>query len=342
MIRIVNWLLTRKCNLNCHYCAIVKDYDSKPEDYPDMAYYHKNEMGTQMILNALAKFANHNPDCFHIFYGGEPLLRKDIAEIIEFCHRHAIHYTIISNNTGNVTTLRDALIVNVGKLKGFTASIDPIFINDDVRSSDRYRKSIEGLNSLMQIKDLCDDVVAEITIMNEDIPYIHEAVKRLSHEGINCDVTFVDIAKSEYYDFSNLSDEGNLVEKNEELAYQLMNILSDDTIDVHMKNYLIPAIYKILPSDMDCEIEKDLHNVTIDADGSVRLCLRIRGVLTPTNVGVNDLLDSNGNLNKIAHRLIIQDKENLCERCNHTCQLMSKYLNDKNLDAGALLHLDRR
>ncbi len=343
MIRIVNWLLTRRCNLNCEYCAIVKDYHNKPEEYPDMKHYHKNEMSATMVINALAKFMKHNPDCFHIFYGGEPLLMKGLSEIINYCHRHEIHYTIISNNTEELIPVRDKLLNAVGgKLKGFTASIDPIFTDKHHPDTDRYRKSIQGLHSLRGMKEYCDDLVAEITVMRDDVEHLYNAVKKLSGYGISSDITFVDIAKSDYYDFSNVTEERELVDISPELAYELMDILAEDELNVHMKSFLIPAIYKILPSNMDCEIEKDLHNVSIDADGSVRLCLRIRGVMTPMTTRVSDLIDSDGNINRVAHHLIAMDKAALCKQCNHTCHLMSKYLNDKNLDPHELVHLDRR
>lgn len=342
MIRIVNWLLTRKCNLNCDYCAIVKDYHGKPAEYPDMKHYRENQMGTTSILNALARFQEHNPQCFHIFYGGEPLLRNDLAEILQFCHRHAIHYTVISNNTREIAPLLEKLVNQVRKLKGYTASIDPILVDEDTTFSDRLAKTRAGFETLLWMREYCDDVVAEITIMNEDKHLIHKLVQFLSKCGINSDITFVDIAKTEYYDFSNVRVPGDLVYKSPELAYQMMNILTDDDLDIHMKEYLIPATYKILPSDMDCEIEKDLHNVTIDADGSVRLCLRIRGVNAPENIHMNNLIDSEGYVNPIAHKLIVKDKVRYCQGCNHTCHLMSKYLNDHNLEANELVHLDRR
>jgi hypothetical protein len=93
---------------------------------------------------------------------------------------------------------------------------------------------------------------------------------------------------------------------------------------------------------MDCKIEKSLHNVTIDADGSVRLCLRIRGTETPSLVNMKDLLDSSGQINGVAHKLIARDKEKYCELCNHTCLLMSKIIDDGNLEPFDLVHLDRR
>lgn len=343
MIRIVNWLLTRKCNLNCDYCAIVKDYHGKPDEYPDMKDYHKNELAANSILNALVKFQKHNPDCFHIFYGGEPMLRKDLAEILQICHRHDIHYTVISNNTKEVQPLVKKLIKQVGKLKGYTASIDPILVAEDTPYSDRLAKTRQGFEFLLDMREHCDDVVAEVTVMKEDQHLIHKLVQFLSRCRINSDITFVDFAKTEYYDFSNIrGGTGQLVYQTPELAYQMMKLLIDDELDIHMKDYLIPATYKILPANMDCEIEKDLHNVTIDADGSVRLCLRIRGVNAPHLIHVSDLINYDGYVNPLAHKLIIKDKVKYCHGCNHTCQLMSKYLNDKNLDPYELVHLDRR
>jgi MoaA/NifB/PqqE/SkfB family radical SAM enzyme len=192
------------------------------------------------------------------------------------------------------------------------------------------------------MKDYCKDVVAEVTVMREDQHLLYRLVKYLSKQGINSDVTFIDIAKTRYYDFSNVSNPELVVNQSPELANQMMNILIDEDIDVHMKNYLIPETYKILPSNMDCEIEKGLHNVTIDADGTVRLCLRIRGIHTPQNVMVTDLIDLAGHVNPVAHRLICKDKAQLCKLCNHTCHLMSKVINQKNLGPEELVHLDRR
>jgi molybdenum cofactor biosynthesis enzyme MoaA len=342
MIRIVNWILTRKCNLNCDYCAIVKDYPEKPKEYPDMKHYLKNELSTTSILNALAKFKNHNSDCFHIFYGGEPMLKKGLAEIIQFCHRHDIHYTIISNNTIEIQPAVQKLIKQVGKLRGYTASIDPILVADKPILTDRLRKSKEGFEFLKWMKDHCDDVVAEITVMREDRHLIYKLVEYLSRWGINSDITFIDIAKSPYYDFSNINSVHSLVKQSPEIADQILRMMINDDLDIHMKRNLLPATFAILPSNMDCELEKSLHNVTIDADGSVRLCLRIRGVETPENVHVSDLITTDGYINNIAHKLIIKDKQNYCKLCNHTCLLMSKIIDDGNLDAFDLVHLDRR
>ena len=83
-IQIISWLLTRRCNIDCWYCAIVKDYVGKPQSYPDMKHYLRQEMTTEYVIETLKKIKLHNPDAFHILYGGEPTLRKDLPDIINF------------------------------------------------------------------------------------------------------------------------------------------------------------------------------------------------------------------------------------------------------------------
>jgi MoaA/NifB/PqqE/SkfB family radical SAM enzyme len=343
MIRIANWLLTRKCNLDCDYCAIVKNYSDKPNEYPDIQYYHKHQMNTEYVIEGLKKCRIHNPDMFHIFYGGEPLLRKDLGDIIEFCNKNKIHYTIISNNSRTIEPLIRFLFEKI-EVEGFTASIDPVFLQkgDEVLDKDRWLKSIGGVELLSELKPYCKDVVAEITVTNDDVHLLYELVKTLSEKfGINSDITFVDIAKTPFYDFSNIKDENLLVKRSPVLAEQFQKLMDSD-FDIHMKNSLLPIIWEILPSELDCSIEKSIHNITIDSDGSIRLCLRIRGVHTPKLVTINNLLDNKGKMSSIAHAAIKKDKREYCKFCNHTCQIMSKLIDTRDSGVDQLIHSERR
>ncbi|MFW9871820.1 MAG: radical SAM protein [Candidatus Thorarchaeota archaeon] len=341
-IHIVNWLLTRKCNLECDYCAIVKNYKNKPKEYPDMKHYFKNEMSTDYVIDVLTLFKLHNPHAFHIFYGGEPLLRKDLPDIINYCNNNNIHYTIISNNTKNIQPLIDRLFEKTSYVQGFTSSVDPVFNSLDCPNEDRVIKSIEGFKRLVEIKKkgLIKDVVAEITAMRHNVFKLYDLVQMLSNEGINSDITFIDISKNPYYDFSNITNKNLLVSQEESLWD--MALLTKSPFDIHMKKKLLPKIYEILPSNMDCKIENKLHNVTIDADGSVRLCLRIRGVTTPNNVKAHELFSSDRSISKFAHMHIIEDKKKFCELCNHTCYLMSQIIDEEESEVRGLIHKNKR
>lgn len=350
MIQIVNWLLTRKCNLTCDYCAIVKDYPGMPTTYPPMKHYIKNEMSTDVVINALANFKNHNPEMFHIFYGGEPLLRKDLPDIINFCNENEIYYTIISNNTPEIQPLIRRLFKETDYVEGFTSSVDPhalmkipSYITHDV--FDMIQKSIEGLKQLKDIQARGDvkDVVAEITVMNNNLSYLEELVTTLSENEIYSDITFVDIAKSPYYDFSNVSDKDALVKPTFELARMFQRMLDNDHLLIHMKDVLLPMMFDTLPSNFDCELEKGVHNVTVDADGKMRLCLRIRGELS-THIHVSEIFEKENPslITKKFYDLLTYDKTSFCRLCNHSCLMMSKHIDKHGDIEGELAHKDKR
>ena len=343
-IRIVNWLLTRKCNLNCDYCAIVKNYIEKPSVYPDMSYYIKNEMSTEVIINGLKLLKQHNSNIFNIFYGGEPMLRNDLPEIIKFCNENEIFYTIISNNTPEVQPLIKKLFDKVGYVEGFTSSVDPM-ANDLNLKESRVIKSIEGLKRLKEIqaKGLVKDVVAEITVMKSNAHNLHNLVSTLSKDEIYSDITFVDIAKSQYYDFSNITDK-NILVKQEDIAKILLDIMNDKKLLVHMKETLFPIMFYSLPSEFDCKLEDGIHNITIDADGSLRLCIRIRGIFLPNQINLSNIFDKEdiSTVSKYFYDLLCLEKKNLCKLCNHSCLMMSQYIDNNEYGVSSLVHLDKR
>jgi len=343
MIQIVNWLLTRKCNLNCDYCAIVKDYEM-PISYPSIKHYIKNEMSTKVIIDALAKFKMHNPETFHILYGGEPLLRVDLPDIINYCNDNNIYYTVISNNTPEIQPLITRLFQMTDYVEGFTSSVDPSCMNKNLPDIDRIRKRVEGFKRLKEIQESgkVKDVVAEITVMPDNQHLLYDLVKELSASEIYSDITFVDIAKSSYYDFSNVIEEDELVHPSYELAETLSNMVHDDSLLIHMKDVLLPWMFDTLPSNYDCELELGCHNVTIDADGQMRLCLRIRGELTPM-VHVDNLFEDDAKcVTKEYFDLMCMDKRRYCNLCNHSCLMMSKHIDKHGDKEGDLAHKNKR
>lgn len=344
-IRIVNFLLTRKCNLKCDYCAIVRNYSSMPDQYPLISHYIKNEMSTETVINALRKFKVHNPDIFIILYGGEPMLRKDLPEIINFCNKNKIYYTIISNNTPEIQPLIKRLFKETDYVEGFTSSIDPVIFDHYYSKKDRIKKSIEGMKRLKEIqaRGNVKDVVAEITVMNENKHLLYDLVAELSSYGIYSDITFIDEAKCIMYDFSNIIDKNKLVYPTWELANILRKIMDDDNLLVHMKDILIPKMFDTLPSNFNCKLEDGIHNVTVDADGSMRLCTRIRGTYCPiTHVSKLFKKQPGTLVTDNFHDSIRTDKEGYCQQCNHSCLMMSQYIDKYEEGVDNLVHTDKR
>jgi hypothetical protein len=115
--------------------------------------------------------------------------------------------------------------------------------------------------------------------------------------------------------------------------------MSNDNLLIHMKQEILPILFKHIDSTYDCELEKSVHNITIDSDGCLRTCLRIGGGSTIRNVNYKTLFKSN-ELNKILlkNRISIE-KKSYCKGCNHTCMMMSKYIdNNENKQNKIISH----
>jgi len=335
-IQIANILLTRRCNLRCDYCAIVRDYEDIPDIYPKMDHYKTSELEPQEWITILKRLKKNNPDVFIIFYGGEPFLYNGLNQIISYCHSESINYTIISNNTEPMHQKIINLYDNVGQIQGFTASIDPIlsqykdYIDDHTRTLEHsILKTVMGYNNLKRLKDIgvAKDVVAEITVMPENAKWLYDTVKLLSDEGIYSSITTIDLKKSPFYDFSTVDDPSIQISKNDEIAAQFFKILADKSLKVHIPELLLD-LYNILPWDMMCNIGDDVHNITIDADGVARLCLRIRGEYTP-GIKTENIFDEDGTINAFFKKSMKHDYEKYCKGCNWTCMAMSAHFADK-------------
>ncbi|MFA7115123.1 MAG: radical SAM protein [Candidatus Omnitrophota bacterium] len=75
--------ITYKCNFNCVHCYNVKNNKRK-------------EIKTDEVKQILKQLARAG--CFHVgFTGGEPLLREDIFEILEFTKSLGLRITILTN-----------------------------------------------------------------------------------------------------------------------------------------------------------------------------------------------------------------------------------------------------
>lgn len=334
MVRIVNWLLTRRCNLRCEYCGIIKNGGVK-----HINYFKENEITTERVIKLLYKFRTYNPNIFHIFYGGEPFLRRDLSDILKFCNDNGINYTVISNCSPDIRPRIRNVLNRVGWLKGFTASVDPSVLYDPVNNHSQM-KSSWGFEMLMQLKHYdVDDLVAEVTMTKKTLDKTYELIQLLSSAGIYSSLTAIDINHNYGYDFSAYSDRRHLIKDSKKLRKLYNDLMSDDNILIHMKNEILPELFKHISSDYDCEMAKSVHNLTIDADGRLRTCLRIVGGRIQ-NINDHNIFNKYGDelvLHRDLQYLMGLDRISLCRGCNHTCVMMSKYI-DNNEDDDKLLN----
>lgn len=82
--------ITQQCNLQCLHC--YNAWKSVPE-------YPRGESGATETLDILGKMLDETGASLVSLSGGEPLLRPDIAGIVNYLHRRSVAVNIITNGT---------------------------------------------------------------------------------------------------------------------------------------------------------------------------------------------------------------------------------------------------
>jgi len=131
---IVVWNITRACNLRCIHC------------YNDSGTAAEDELSTEQakqVLRDLAQFAVPSV----LFSGGEPLLRKDLFELLDFAKQLGLR-TVISTNGTLITTDIAKTIKQLG-VSYVGISLDGIGeINDRFRAvKGAFDKAVEGIKN---------------------------------------------------------------------------------------------------------------------------------------------------------------------------------------------------
>ena len=85
---VISWNLTYRCNLACEHCYL--DAGGAPlvdtENFAD-----RSELGTEECFRVIDEIAAFAPECLTILTGGEPLLRRDILEIVRRASERVEH-----------------------------------------------------------------------------------------------------------------------------------------------------------------------------------------------------------------------------------------------------------
>jgi radical SAM protein with 4Fe4S-binding SPASM domain len=99
---VVSWNLTYRCNLACEHCYL--DAGSRPI-VGSAGFADRSELGTEACFEVIEQLAAFAPECVTILTGGEPLLRRDILEIVRRAAERGLWVVVGTNGvriTGNV------------------------------------------------------------------------------------------------------------------------------------------------------------------------------------------------------------------------------------------------
>jgi len=128
---VVSWNLTYRCNLACEHCYL--DAGGSPRVSSE-AFSDRSELDTEgcyAVIDQLAAFA---PECLTILTGGEPLLRRDILDIIRRAVSKGL-WVVVGTNGVKVTASLAHLLRDAG-VRGLSLSLDAL----DPDRHDRFRR----------------------------------------------------------------------------------------------------------------------------------------------------------------------------------------------------------
>src|SRR5688572_28502431 len=127
---VVSWNLTYRCNLACEHCYL----DAGPGKVRTAAFADRSELSTEQCCRVIDEIAAFAPECVTILTGGEPLLRRDIVEIVRRASERGL-WVVVGTNGVKITENVATRLAEAGG-RGLSLSLDAL----DPDRHDRFRK----------------------------------------------------------------------------------------------------------------------------------------------------------------------------------------------------------
>lgn len=158
--------ITNRCNLKCKMCGI-------PFASND------GEMSTAELKKLIRDVSLFNPRSI-VFSGGEPLLRKDLFELISFTRQYKINTCLTTN--GILVSKEVALRLAEAGLGIINISIEgPQDVHDNLRGKGSFKKAIEAIENLT--KNNIETTIATV-VCKQTYGYLPELIKLAHQFGI--------------------------------------------------------------------------------------------------------------------------------------------------------------
>lgn len=300
--------LTDNCNLNCKYC-----YENK----------RKKELSIQNIKSIIDyEIKQKNKISNIIFYGGEPLLKKDIIyQTIDYIKNKKSKTKFLFGITTNGTLIDDEFIAFMknNKFSNIAFSFDG---NEYVQNLNRNTLDEKGSfdiveNNAKKIIKAFNNVVAMVVVTKNNIEKLEESVKYLLQIGFkSVNLQFDYTAKWEDRDLQVIKEQYSRVGQ---IYYE--EILKERDINIGI---IEEKIKTYIEGKYDCnkDCEFGLKTVNVGTDGKIYPCMQF---VYEIDFEIGDCKDGirfdkrNKLLEKLYKNQIICEQCNLKKRCKHAC-----------------------
>jgi AdoMet-dependent heme synthase len=128
---VISWNLTYRCNLACEHCYL----DAGPAKVAhDPAFSDRGELSTEQCLQVVDQIATFAPEALVILTGGEPLLRRDLLDIVR--HASGRELWVVVGTNGVLITENLARTLQTAGVRGMSLSLDAL----DAQRHDDFRR----------------------------------------------------------------------------------------------------------------------------------------------------------------------------------------------------------
>ena len=127
---VISWNLTYRCNLACEHCYL--DAGGSPRVETE-SFADRSELSTEQCYKVIDDIVAFAPESLTILTGGEPLLRRDILQIIRYGVGKKL-WVVIGTNGISVTENLAGVLLKEG-VRGLALSLDAL----DPEIHDRFR-----------------------------------------------------------------------------------------------------------------------------------------------------------------------------------------------------------
>ncbi|MCX7919613.1 MAG: radical SAM protein [bacterium] len=162
---IVNWAITGKCNLRCIHC------------YGAYGITQKDELTTDQVFTIIDELKSIGTRRITI-EGGEPLMRKDIGDIIDYIHQKGIEQSLCTNGV--------LLERKIDQVKG---KVDIVILSID--GAEQTHDYIRGRGNFKQVLHAIDvtknaglRTLIFYTLMDENLNDLDEVIELVKQLGI--------------------------------------------------------------------------------------------------------------------------------------------------------------
>ena len=148
-----SYKITHKCNLRCEFCNVWM------EDTPDLK--------KEDVFKVIDNIANSSIIVLSI-EGGDPLVRKDLGEILEYAYQKP--FTLFFTTNGHLLDKRP--------MEEYGKNIDYLHI-----SIDEGHDNLEFFERLEEFQSYGPEICIQIVVTKDTMPILEEKVKRIYEVG---------------------------------------------------------------------------------------------------------------------------------------------------------------